>query len=211
MMQTALKAAVICVIALIGVVSVPIAVISAQDWGTPTPVLATAIGGLLLGALVFLARGKRLQRSAYTGNASSARWLAEARSSVGKEQGRQPAPIYVSLLLVITPLLQYACLASLASSQITVESAASCAVIGLVGMSGVAIWNLRQTRSDPQYELTSPPLRLVGLGLAVFALIAFEALIKHNLLAIILALLVVDLLFMRLLIVCGRRLTRRLR
>ncbi|WP_188445416.1 hypothetical protein [Sphingomonas psychrolutea] len=210
-MQTALKAAVICVIALIGVVSVPIAVISAQDWGTPIPVLATAIGGLLLVALVFLARGKRLQRSAYTGNASSARWLAEARSSVGKEQARQPAPIYVSLLLVITPVLQYACLTSLASSRITVEPAAICAVIGLVGMFGVAIWNLRQTRSDPLYELTSPPLRLVGLGLAVFALIAFEALIKHNLLATILAFLVVDLLFMRLLIVCGRRLTRRLR
>lgn len=210
-MQTALKAFIVSVIALTGVVAIPAAMIYANDVGTPTPVLATAIGGLLLGSVIFLARGKYLQRSAYSGSSPSARWLAHMRSTVSDERRSQPVPIFVILLLGTTPVVQWAFLVLRPCSQGNVVSAAICLAIGAIGMSGVAIWTLRRSGLGNPPRLPRAPWRVVGLGIAGFSLIAFEAVTKHSFLATVCAFLLVDLLSMRLVIVCVKKLKRQSR
>ena len=206
-MQTALKAFIVSVIALTGLVAIPAVMIYANDVGTPTLVLATAIVGLLLGSVIFLARSMYLQSSAYSGSSSSARWLAQMRSTVSDERRSQPVPIFVILLLGTTPVVQWAFLVFRPWSQSNAVSAAICLAIGAIGMSGVAIWNLRRSELGNPPGLSSAPWRVVGLGVAGFSLIAFEALTKHSFLATVCAFLLIDLLSMRLVVVCVKKLT----
>src|ERR1700712_5463504 len=98
-MRTALKAFMVCVVALIGLIAVPVVVLFAHDVGVATPVLATAIGGLLLGAVILAARGKQLQHSAPAGSTPTAQWLAQTRLVLGEKRRPQSAPIFVNSLL----------------------------------------------------------------------------------------------------------------
>lgn len=204
-MQSAGKAILVCVIALSAVVAVPLAVIVAKDFGLPTPFLGTVIGGLLLGAYYFLARANDVQRSALPSSTPSARWLEESRLALGDTQQRRPASAPVILLLVATPVLQWAFLVYWGWSRIDVASGLVCVAIGIAGMSAAAIWNLRRNDVAAPPLLKRPPWRVLVIGVAGLSLIAFEALTKHSFLATAFALLIVDALFLRLLILCFSR------
>lgn len=211
-MLNVLKAIIGCIlIPMIVLAMGPRVIVFAYERDVPEPVLAAILGILPIGMMILLLRGKHIPLEAHTNSSSTARYFTQLMSAMAERKRPKTAPIFIYMLLGVTLVAQSTYLYYRTASHIDVMNMATCAALGVAGMSGVAIWNLRRiARSELGDRLVLPkaPWQVGVICVVSVALILFEAFAKSNFLATIFLLLMFDMILVRLMVVLGQTLKR---